>query len=129
MNHLTKIKKILANLLDIDAEEITADTYLIRELDVESIDLLEIAVTLNSEFGVEIDDDAIFLKSLRIHLTGAEGSPLPLLLEKYPFLSKERLEEIIGDVADGPVLRVKDLVSYIEWRAAGPPPLPTASRS
>ncbi len=117
MNHLEKIKEILADLLDIDESEINPETYLIRELDVESIDLLEIAVTLNSEFGVEIDDDAIFLKSLRIHLTDAGDAPLPFLIEKYPFLTEERLEEIVGDVGDGPVLRVKDLVSYVQWRA------------
>jgi hypothetical protein len=38
------------------------------------------------------------------------------LLVMLPFLTGTRLEEIVSDLEGGPTLKVKDLVSYIEWR-------------
>ena len=55
MNVLEKVTGTLADILDIEAHTIHSETYLIRELEAESIDLLELAVTLNSELQIEID--------------------------------------------------------------------------
>ncbi len=121
MKNLEKISEVLGDLLDIDPEEISPENYLIRELSAESIDLLEIAVTFNSEFGIDVDDDAIFLKNLRVHLEEAKEKaqdPAEHLCRTYPFLPRERAAEILGDVTDGPVLKVKDLSAYVNFKLA-----------
>ena len=119
MDIFRKIKEILTELLDIEEEEITPETYIVRELGAESIDFLELAVALNSGFKIEIDDDKIFLGKLRVYLMEAEQEKKDALLylgEKFPFLSKERIKEITADLDGGPVLKVKDLISYVFWR-------------
>ncbi len=118
MSILSKVTGTLADILDVEANEIDSETYLVRDLDAESIDLLELAVTLNSEFQIEIDDDEIFLKMLRIYLEEPKNTDdmQEYLMEKYPYLSAKRIKEILEDRNNGPVLKVKDLISYISWK-------------
>ena len=120
MTVFEKIQATLADILDVDAESIGTETYLIRDLDVESIDLLELAVSLSSEFNIDVNDDEVFLKTLRVylsdpgdHVTDVRG----YLMEKYPYLTSVRVDEILSDQEGGPVLKVKDIVDYVTWRS------------
>ena len=72
MEILDGVKEILADILDIEKQEITAETYIVRELGAESIDLLELAISLNVRFKVEVNDGEIFLARLREYITEAE---------------------------------------------------------
>ena len=117
MTVFEKIQGILADILDVDPEDIKSETYVIRDLDVESIDLLELAVSLSADFHIDVADDEAFLKDLRLHLGGSGNDAKGTLLEKYPYLTPERVAEILLDEAKGPVLKVKDLVDYVIWRA------------
>ncbi len=119
MDILGQLIEILEEILDIEDEEITPETYIVRELGAESIDLLELAVVLNSKFNVEINDDEIFLTKLRAYITEAEEEgedAVQYLVQKLPFLAKNRVEEILADLEEGPTLKVKDLISYVDWR-------------
>jgi len=119
MNIYEGIKEILVEILDIEDQEITPETYVVRELGAESIDFLELAVALNSEFEIEVNDGEIFLTRLRLHVTEAEEEQkdrVQYLVERLPFLGKSRVEEIIADLEEGPTLKVKDLVSYVGWQ-------------
>ncbi len=119
MDILEEITEILAEILDIENHNISPETYLIRELGAESIDLLELAVAINSGFNIDVNDDEIFLRKLRQYVTEAKqqnNDLLRYLVEKLPFLSRKRLENIIADLEGGPTLKVKDLISYIEWQ-------------
>ncbi len=114
---LDKIKEILAVILDVEKQGITAETYIIRSLGAESIDLLEVAVSLNSEFKVNITENDIFLIRLREQITEAEeqGRDTGKYLAKtLPFLPRSRIDEILKDLDGGPVLKVKDIVCYID---------------
>jgi acyl carrier protein len=116
---ILEITEILAEILDIENHNISPETYLIRELGAESIDLLELAVAINSRFNIDVDDDEIFLRKLRQFVTEAKqknNDLLRYLAEKFPFLSRKRLENIIAELEGGPTLKVKDLLSYIEWQ-------------
>jgi len=116
MDILEEITKILADILDIEGREITPETYLIRELGAESIDLLELSVAINARFQIEVNDDELFLRTMRLHLRTAaeEGKDaVGYLAEKYPALTVARVAEILADMGGGPVLRVKDIISYI----------------
>jgi len=119
MKILDEIKEILTEILDLEDQEITPETYLVRELDVESIDLLELAVALNSRFNIEVSDDDIFLKKFRLYVTEAEQQgtdTFQYVTAKLPFLTKSRAEEIMADLDGGPALKVKDLISYVMWQ-------------
>lgn len=110
------IKEILAEILDAEPGEIMPETYLFRDLGVESIDLMEFAVTLNDQLGTEINEDTVFLRFLREHLAEAEqigADKADFIAEKFSFLSQERIREILEDLDGGPVLKVKDIVTYI----------------
>ncbi|MEN6437800.1 MAG: phosphopantetheine-binding protein [Syntrophobacter sp.] len=119
MDIFGEIRESLTDILDIEAEEVTPETYVIRELNAESIDLLELSVALNSRFKVEINDDHIYLKTLRVCLNGSavNGNGVEKIAGEFPFLSGERAREILADLDGGPVLKVKDLAAYISWRA------------
>jgi acyl carrier protein len=119
MDILGEIKKILSEILDIEDRNITPETYMIRDLAAESIDLLELAVSLNSTFNAEIVDDEIYLRTFRLHMMDAEqrgDDTVRYLSEKFPFLNESRVTEIMKDLQAGPTLKVKDLVSYISWQ-------------
>ncbi|CAN2041278.1 acyl carrier protein [Candidatus Magnetomoraceae bacterium gMMP-15] len=72
MDILKKLKTILTELLDIEDKEIKPETYIITDLGAESIDLLELAVEINSTFDIEVKDDEIFLTKLRQYLAEAK---------------------------------------------------------
>ena len=122
MNILKEITEILTEILDIENHNISPETYVIRELGAESIDLLELAVALNSRFKIDVNDDEIFLRKLRQYITEARqqnNDILQYLTEKLPFLTRERLEEIMANIESGPTLKVKDLISYVERQCDG----------
>lgn len=106
MDVFSEIKTILMDILDLEDREITPETYLVRELGAESIDLLELAAALNAKFKIPVDEDDAFLKGIKNRLKA----------EEVPFLTKQRAAEIVADPERGPVLKVKDLVSYVNWQ-------------
>ncbi len=114
MNIFNKIQDLLAELLDVEKNEISPETYIFRDLGAESIDLMELAVAINSEFNINVIDDDIFLRRLREYISENQS-----LKKKYPFLPDKRIAEIIKDVGkrpdfSEPVLKVKDLIDYIK---------------
>ena len=122
MEILETIRGILAEILDIEPQEISAETYVVRELDAESMDFLELAVALSGSFKVEVDDDEIFLSNFRFYLNEVAqngGDRVSYLMGKYPFLTDSRILEILKDLDNGPALKVKDLISYVAFRSTG----------
>jgi acyl carrier protein len=119
-----QVREILAELLDLEADAITPENYLVRDLGMESIDFLELAVTLNQRFKVPVHDDTIFLRNLRLYIIQAQEagqSVLKKLKDNFGFLSDERLKELLADVDQGPVIQVQDLISYIQWQKKNAP--------
>jgi acyl carrier protein len=117
---LGEIKQILTEIFNVEDRKITTETYLVRDLGSESIDLLELAIALNSRFKIKVDEDDIFLKRMGFYVNEARQHGKDLV--KYigvrlPFLSETRVKEIIEDMKGiAPPLKVKDLVSYVEWQ-------------
>jgi acyl carrier protein len=116
---LDQVREILSELLDVEAGEIAPESFLVRDLGMESIDFLELAVALNQRFGVPVHDDTLFLRNLRLEIARArEGGQgvLERLKDSFGFLSEERLEQIVDELDAGPAIKVGDLVSYIQWQ-------------
>ena len=52
-----KVREIIAEQLDVDTEEITLDTNLIKDLEADSLDAVEIIMALEDEYDIEIPDE------------------------------------------------------------------------
>lgn len=56
---LEKIKELLAEQFSVDAEDISLDTSFTDDLGADSLDLLDLVMALEHEFGVEIGEDEV----------------------------------------------------------------------
>lgn len=53
-----KIKEIICEDFEIEESEITLNTSLADDLDIESLDLVDLVMTLEDEFSIELPDEA-----------------------------------------------------------------------
>lgn len=56
---LEKIKTIINDTLNIDVDDVTEETSLKDDLGADSLDLFELVMAFEEEFGVEIDQDEL----------------------------------------------------------------------
>lgn len=56
---IDKIKKILADTLDVNEEELSLDTNIATDLGADSLDVVEILMSIEDEFDIEIPDSEI----------------------------------------------------------------------
>lgn len=56
---LEKVKQIIAGKMSISEDEITVDTKLKEDLQADSLDMVELVMAAEDEFGVEIEEDAV----------------------------------------------------------------------
>ena len=53
-----KLQQIIAEVLNIDPDEITMNTTVVDDLGADSLDIFQIIMGIEEEFGIEIDNDA-----------------------------------------------------------------------
>lgn len=53
-----KVKKIIVEQLGVSEEEVTIDASFVEDLGADSLDLTELIMAMEEEFGIEIADDA-----------------------------------------------------------------------
>ena len=56
---LEKVKKILAEQFDVEEEKIGPDTSIINDLGADSLDVVDLLMSIEDEFEVEVPDDEI----------------------------------------------------------------------
>ncbi len=54
-----KVQSILADQLDVSEDDITLETDIIEDLGADSLDVMELMMTLGDEFDIQIDDSEI----------------------------------------------------------------------
>ena len=54
---LGRVKEVLVEQLGIDAGEITEDASFAEDLDADSLDLVELIMELEDQFGIKISDE------------------------------------------------------------------------
>jgi acyl carrier protein len=54
-----KIIKLVAEQFNVNASEITIDTSFKDDLNADSLDLVELVMALEDEFGLEVDDEEV----------------------------------------------------------------------
>ena len=59
MDIFEQVKKILCDQLDLDEEQVTEDSEVIDDLGADSLDIVDLVMTLEEEFDTEIPDEDI----------------------------------------------------------------------
>ena len=52
-----QVKKIIVEQLGVDEEEVTPQASFVEDLNADSLDLVELIMSLEEEFGMEISDE------------------------------------------------------------------------
>jgi acyl carrier protein len=52
-----KIKEIIIEQLQVDDSAVTADTHLMKDLEADSLDAVEIIMAIEDEFDIEVPDE------------------------------------------------------------------------
>ena len=58
MDVSAKVKEIIVQQLGVDAEKVTPEASFVDDLGADSLDVVELVMAFEEEFGVEIPDDA-----------------------------------------------------------------------
>ncbi len=60
-----RVKEIIAKELEVDSKQISGDARFIEDLGADSLDIVELVMALEEEFGIDIpDEDADKLKTV-----------------------------------------------------------------
>ncbi len=54
MNEFEKLKQIIADVLNVDPEEVTMDTTFMDDLGADSLDVFQIIMGIEEEFDIEV---------------------------------------------------------------------------
>ena len=56
---LDKIKEIIAEQLSVEEDAVKMETHLMKDLEADSLDAVEIIMAIEDEFGIEVPDEAV----------------------------------------------------------------------
>ncbi|MBP1576096.1 MAG: acyl carrier protein [Oscillospiraceae bacterium] len=54
-----RVKEILCDQLDVEPEKVTMDSLIADDLGADSLDVVEVIMSLEDEFGIEVPDEAV----------------------------------------------------------------------
>ncbi len=57
MELFDKVKKIIVDQLGIDADKVTLEASFVDDLGADSLDLVELVMALEEEYGIEVPDE------------------------------------------------------------------------
>lgn len=54
-----RIRQILCDQLDLEEDSITMESDIVEDLEADSLDVVDLVMTLEDEFGLEVPDDQV----------------------------------------------------------------------
>lgn len=54
---LDKVREMIAGQLNLDVEKVTKDAEIVADLGADSLDMIEMLMSLEEEFGISVPDD------------------------------------------------------------------------
>ena len=54
-----KVKKIIVDQLDVEEEKVTAEASITEDLGADSLDVVDLVMSIEEEFDIEIPDEAV----------------------------------------------------------------------
>ncbi len=54
-----RIRQILCDQLDLEESKVTMDSDIVEDLEADSLDVVDLVMTIEDEFGLEVPDDQI----------------------------------------------------------------------
>jgi acyl carrier protein len=77
-NTLNRLKKVVAEQLDVSEEEITAEASFVEDLGADSLDMVELVMAFEEAFDIEIpDEDAEKIQTVQDAVTYLEDKMKP----------------------------------------------------
>lgn len=59
MDIFEKLQEIIADQLELDADNISLDSHILDDLGADSLDVVDLIMSIEDEFGVEVPDEAL----------------------------------------------------------------------
>ena len=59
MSIFEKLQEIIADQLEIDADDIAYDSNILDDLGADSLDVVDLIMSIEDEFGIEVPDEAL----------------------------------------------------------------------
>ncbi len=59
MSTFEKMQEIISEQLEIAIDEITYDSHIMEDLNADSLDVVDLIMSIEDEFGIEVPDEAL----------------------------------------------------------------------
>lgn len=59
MDTFERIRELLAEQLELDADDITMDSDIMEDFDADSLDVVDMIMALEDEYNIEVPDEAV----------------------------------------------------------------------
>ncbi len=54
-----RVREIICSQLDLDEDRVTMDSDILEDFEADSLDLVDLVMSLEDEFGIEVPDDQV----------------------------------------------------------------------
>jgi acyl carrier protein len=118
----SRVRAIVASALDVPLERVQRHSSLINDLSAESIDFIDIAFRLETEFGLEIPQEEIWKGSIDANDPAAIEAGVARLKAAMPEFRWETMPSPITKADLPALITVQTVTEYIRRRVEGSQP-------
>jgi acyl carrier protein len=114
-----RVKKVVADALDVSVDQVHAHASLVADLNAESIDFLDITYRLESEFDVRIPEEEIWRGSVDATDDASIARSIAQLRLRMPDFPWNRLPERVTRADLPELITVQTIVDYLVRKLDG----------
>ena len=114
-----RVKKVVADALDVSVDQVHAHASLVADLNAESIDFLDLTYRLESEFDVRIPEEEIWRGSVDATDDASIARSIAQLRLRMPDFPWNRLPERVTRADLPELITVQTIVDYLVRKLDG----------